>query len=128
MKERIRAGYHRLPYRHVPKLMIIHQVMEAARKLNFFPTRNGISEYYSPHAILHQLPIHYNKDCRFTYGKYVQAAHDTTNTQAARTLDCIYLRSLGNRQGGHQLLHLRTNKVITRHAVTSTTITPSVIR
>ena len=37
---------------------------------------------------------------------------------APRTLDYIYLRSLEKMQGGHELLHLPTNKVINRRVCT----------
>jgi hypothetical protein len=39
--------------------------------------------------------------------------NDPSNTNAPRTLDCIYLGPvMDNRQGGHKLLHLGTGKVI----------------
>lgn len=36
----------------------------------------------------------------------------TTNTNKARTLDCIYLRPSADVQDGHDLLHLATNKFV----------------
>ena len=48
IKERVRATYHRLPYKQLTKTMTITLVMDSAKKLNFFPSKNGISEYYSP--------------------------------------------------------------------------------
>ena len=35
-----------------------------------------------------------------------------TNTNESRMLDCIYLRSLDNIQGGHELLGLHTHVVV----------------
>ena len=57
IKERVRATYHQLPYKHMCKALIIMIVMESAKKLNFFPARNGVSKYYSPRMILHRRNI-----------------------------------------------------------------------
>ena len=130
IKERVRTTYHRLPYTTLPRTMVKYMVLESARKLNFFPSKNGVSKYYSPRMILHQENLDFAKHCQFTFGEYVQA-HDEpnpTNTNAPRSLDCIYLRPTGNRQGGHELLHLQTNRVITRRRCTPVPITPFIIQ
>jgi len=69
IRERVRAAYHRLPYTHLPRIMVKYLVMEATRKLNLFPARHGVSKYYSPRMILHQQNIDYERHCRFTLGK-----------------------------------------------------------
>jgi hypothetical protein len=130
IKERVRATYHRLPFTHLPRLMVKILVSEAAKKLNFFPAQHGISPYYSPRMILHQKNLDYGKHCQYSFGTYVQA-HDEpnpSNSTAPRSLDCIYLRYNDNVQGGHQLLHLPTNSMITRRSVTPIPITPAVVR
>ena len=43
-------------------------------------------------------------------------------------MDCLYLRPTANHQGGHELLHLGTNRVITRNKVTPVPMTPAVIK
>ena len=91
-------------------------VIELTKKLNFFPSKGGISEYYSPRMILYQKNLDYKKHCRYSFGSYVQA-HDEPNplnTTAARTLDGIYLRYTNSHQGGHKILHLPTNRIITK--------------
>ncbi len=129
IKERVRATFHRLPYTHLPRTMIKVLVMDSAKKLNFFPAKNGVSPYYSPRMILHQKNIEYGKHCQFAFGTYVQAHNEPTilNSNAPRTLDCIYLRYLDNDQGGHQLLHLPTNRMITRRNITVIPISQAVI-
>ena len=104
--------------------------MEAPKKMNFYPAKNGISPYYSPRMILHHQQLDYEKHCKYAAGTYVQASNDQAikNTNAPRTLDCLYLRYAGNHQGGHELLHLATNAVITRPKVTQIPITPAVIK
>jgi ribosome-interacting GTPase 1 len=43
IKERVRATFHRLPYKQITKTMTKILVMEAAKRLNFFPAKQGIS-------------------------------------------------------------------------------------
>ena len=120
IKERVRATYHRLPYIHLPRIMVKYLVVEPAKNLNFFPAKYGISKYYSPRMILHQQNLDFTKHCKYSFGLYVQG-HDEpspSNTNASRTLDCIYLRPVSSMQGGHELLHLATNKVVIRRRVT----------
>ena len=84
IRERVRTQYHQLPYKNIPKVMIKFLVMESARKLNFFPQKGSISEYYSPRNILHQSSLEYKKHCSYPFATYVQACHETnpTNTNA----------------------------------------------
>ena len=42
-------------------------------------------------------------------------------------MDCLYLRFTNNDQGGHELFHLATNKMITRSRVVKAAITPAII-
>jgi hypothetical protein len=120
IKERVRAAFHFIPFKALPKMLVAHLVMEAARKLNFFPAKGGISKYYSPRTIMHQRVLDYNKQCNIPLFSYVQG-HDEpnpSNTLKARTLDCLYLRPLFNAQGGHELYHIPTKRIITRRKVT----------
>jgi hypothetical protein len=110
--------------------MVKYLVIDTTKKLNFFPAKHGVSRYYSPRMILHQKNLDYDKHCRYTIGSYVQA-HDEpgpTNTNAPRALDCIYLRYTDNSQTGHELLHLQTNRVITRRALTAVPMTPGIVK
>jgi hypothetical protein len=130
IQERVRAAYHCLPYDDLPRTMVKYLVMESAKKLNYFPNKNGVSKYYSPRMILHQENIDYECHCEYRFGEYV-LAHDEpkrTNTNAPRALDCIYLHVLDSIQEGHELLHLPTNSVITRRKLTKMVLTPSIIR
>ena len=93
IQERIRATYHRLPYEHLPCILVKYLVSELARKLNFFPAKHGVSKHYSPRMILHQENLDYAQHGIHTFGEYV-LGHDEphpSNTLKARALDCIYL-------------------------------------
>ena len=100
--------------------MIKYLVLESTRKLNLFPVKGGVSPYYSPHTIMSQQPLDYNKHLQIPFGTYVQALHESnpSNTNLERMLDAIYLRPLQNSQGGHELMDLHTGSVITRRRVT----------
>ena len=125
-QERIRASFHRLPFKALPILVLKVLVMESARKLNFFPAKNGISQYYSPRQIVHRETLDYEKDCKYYLGQYVQAHDDPNpkNTQDPRTIDCLYLRP-GN--SGHDLYNISTGELINRDKVTPLPFTKSVI-
>ena len=71
IKKRCRATFHRLPFTYLTKIMVKYMVTEAAKKLNFFPAKYGVSKYYSPRMILHQQNLDYEKHCKFSFGTYV---------------------------------------------------------
>jgi hypothetical protein len=130
IKERVRSVYHRLPYERIPRIMVHYLVTESTKKLNFFPAKHGVSKYYSPRMIVNHESLDYSKHCKYSFGIYVQGHDepDPSNTNAPRSLDCIYLAYNPNQQGGHILLHLPTGRRIIRRKVTPIPITPSIIR
>jgi hypothetical protein len=52
VKEQSLAALHSLPFQHIPKLLMIHIVLNAIKMLNFFPTKGGISDTMSPKTIM----------------------------------------------------------------------------
>jgi hypothetical protein len=130
IKERVRAAYHRLPYKAIPRVMIRYLVKTQATQMNYFLVKGSISPYYSPQAILGLPTLEYNKHCMVPFGAYVQANHETnqTSSNAPRTLDTIYLKPAMNMQGGHELMELNSGPVITRARVLQIPITDVVIR
>jgi hypothetical protein len=128
--ERIRVTYHNLPFSKIPRVMLRILAEIVTHQLNIYPAKGGVSPYYSPFMIMKNRTLDYNKHCQHLFGSYVQATHETnpTNTLAPRTIDCIYLRPLFNKQGGHELMDLRTGMVITRSRVWEFPMTDVVIR
>jgi hypothetical protein len=74
--------------------------------------------------------LDYAKHCTVPFGAYVQANHETnqTNLNASQTLDAIYLRLVNSMQGGHELYDLNSGRVITRARVTQISVTDVVIK
>jgi hypothetical protein len=130
IKERIRAAYHRLPYKAIPRIMINYLAMIQANKLNLFPVNGGVSKYYSPRMILNQTNLDYTKHCVVPFGAYIQANHESTKTSSnvTRTLDAIYLRPAQNQQGGHELMDLNSGQLISRNIVHEIPVTDVVIK
>jgi Zn ribbon nucleic-acid-binding protein len=54
IKECVRAGFHHLPYKKVPRTMLKYLAITQINHLNIFPAKGGISPYYSPKVILIQ--------------------------------------------------------------------------
>ena len=79
--------------------------------------------------IVHKKPLDYNKHCKYTTGVYVHSHEEPKPlyTNTARKIECIYLRYNDNYQGGHELLNLRTNKIITRRSITEIPIINNII-
>ena len=104
--------------------------MVSGMQLNFFPTKGGVSTYYSPRMIMDQKNLDYTKHCTTPFGAYVQAYHESNphNTSMSRTRDGIYLRPNNNFQGGHEVMDLNTGCVITCRKVTEIPVTDVVIK
>jgi hypothetical protein len=132
IKERVWAAYHRLPYKALPRQLIRYLVTTQASQLNLFPAKGGISPYYSLGTILGLPPLDYDKHCAETFGAYIQANHETnqTNSNATGTIDAIYLlRPALHMQGGHELYDLNSSRVVITHArVSQIPITDVVIK
>jgi hypothetical protein len=125
IKERVWVAYHRLPYKALPRTLIRYLVITQASQLSLFPAKGRISPYYSLRTILGLPVLDYEKHCAVPFGAYVQANHETnqTNSNAARKIDAIYLCPAINMQGGHELYDLNSNRAITRARGTQIPVT-----
>jgi hypothetical protein len=116
VKERCRASRHDLPFQRIPKLLLIHIVLNSVKMLNFFPTKGGVSDNISPKTIMSGEVLDYRKHLCLQIGQYCQVHEEETprNGQAARTKGAISLGPSGNLQGGFKFMALNTGKKITR--------------
>jgi hypothetical protein len=114
IKERVRAAYHNMPYHVVPHLVTEHLVKQSVRQLNYFPAKGGVSAYFSPFAIINKKAVDAKTELKYATGSYVQAYDSTDNTNATYTIDCIYLSPSDSKQGGHNLMNIRTGRLVHR--------------
>jgi hypothetical protein len=100
-KERVRTTIHGLPFKRLPKVMIPKLVYHAAKGLNQFPAKNGISDTLSPLTIMTGRANPDYNDLKLEFGSYVQVFEDDTpsNTTLSRNTGAIVLNPTGNAQG-----------------------------
>jgi hypothetical protein len=110
MKERARTTIHGLPFKRLPKLMIQALVFHAAKGLNQFPPKNGISDTLSPLTIMIERANPDYNDLKLEFGPYVQVTTPPANTTASRNTGAIVLNPTGNAQGDYSY--------VTRHRKT----------
>lgn len=115
LKERCRAVYNSLPYRRMPKRMVIELVYAMTFWLHAFPARDGVSATVSPRELVTGLVLDANKHCRIPFGAYAQTHEEHDNTMGSRTVGAIALRPTGNAQGGHLFFSLQTGRCINRN-------------
>ena len=103
-----------MPHKLLPRKLVEYLGMSLARKLNYFQAKYGFSECFSPRVILHQENLDFKQHCICSTCEHAQEHSESTpsSTNTSRTLDCNYLRTSNDSQGGYGLLHLATNRVI----------------
>ena len=126
-KEKIRSLRYMLPFKQVPKNVIIYMVFNATIVMNLFPRKGG-NKYYSPQAIMSGRGVSV-EDLRVPFGSYVQVTNATMphNSLEPRTRGAIALGMMGNNTGGRVLLALDTGKLIRRSHVKVIPMTDEVI-
>ena len=96
--------------------MTIHAILNIAKIINYFPTKQGISSEISPRYILTGESLDYKKQLTLYPGQYFQV-HDNegpSNSDKARTQGSICLGPFVNLQGGFKFMSLKTGQKITR--------------
>ena len=78
VKERSRALRHSLPYNRIPLIITIRGILVIARMLNQFPTKNRISNTFSPKTITSGESLDYKNHLQIKFGKYCQVNENHT--------------------------------------------------
>ena len=130
IKERVRATRHTLPYKCMPKIMVVELVKFSVFWLNAFPAKGGVSTTLSPRTLLTGMGIDFATHCRLSFGSYVQTHEENfrTNGQQARTLGAITLGPDNSSQGGYNFYNLNTGMRIHRRSWTPLPMPDFVIR
>ena len=79
VKDRVRSVYHSLPYKYIPRLLLVHLVKAAVFWLNAFPHRDGISDQ-SPRYIMTGQTLNFQCHARLELGAYVQTHEEHDNS------------------------------------------------
>ena len=114
VKDRVRSTYRMLPFKRVPRLVLIHLVKNAVFWLNALPASDGVSSVHSPRYLLTGRELEYPLHVRLEFGEYVQTHEKHGNRMTDRTVGAICLGPNGNSQGGHHFMCLSTGARITR--------------
>ena len=119
IKEQVRAVRHSLPFSNLPAQITTHMVFFVTKLLNFFPVKGGISDQYSPKAIMSGEIINYRQFC-LPFGSYCQVHEEDLpqNSMEPRTQVAISLGPSTNRQGAQKFYKLTTSKVIVQRSWT----------
>ena len=104
-----------LPFRHIPRIVLIHLVKNAVFWINAVPTNDGITRQYSPRYIMTGQQLLASKHAVLPFGSYVQTHEQHTNDMNERTLSCICLGPTGNVQGGHWFMSLASGDKLIRY-------------
>ena len=113
----------------IPKVMLKTLAVVLCRQLNYFPAKNGVLEYFSPHMLMNRKNIDCNKHCKFTFGKYVQAyqEEEKKNDNKPHTINGIYLQPRFKSSGGHYIMKIATGARMHKKRLWSVPITQTVI-
>ena len=114
LKGRARSAYRLLPFKHVPRIIVIHLVKNTVMWMNSFTADNGCSQEYSPRYIMTGKQLDFGKHARLEFGEYVQTHEKHDNSMQERTTGAICLGPTGNDQGTHWFMSLTTGLKIAR--------------
>jgi hypothetical protein len=129
IKERVRSDIHGMPFKRLPKMLIIELVRRAVKVLNQFPALDGVSDTVSPLAIMTGKANPDYHHMKLDFGTYAQVFEDNqpTNTTKSRRTGAIALNPTGNDQGDYHFMSLTTGKRLARRQWTVIPMTAEVI-
>jgi hypothetical protein len=93
IKERGRGILNTLPFKKMPRLVLIELVYHVVLWLNAFPAKSGLSETPSTRETVYRHKLDFTKHCKSPFGTYCEV-HDEptpTNTMVTRSTPAIVL-------------------------------------
>ena len=114
IKDRGRGILNTLPFKKMPRLILIELVYHVVLWLNTFPANSGVSETLAPCQIVYWHKLDFAKHCKSPFGMYCEVHDDPapTNTMVTRSTPVIVLGPTGNLQGTYKFLNLATGKKV----------------
>jgi hypothetical protein len=119
IKERGRGILNTLPFKRMPRLMLIELIYHMVLWLNALPARFGVFETLSPHKIVYRHKLDFAKYCRLPFGTYCEVHNEPmpTNSMVTRSPPTIKLDTTGNLQGTYKFFSLATGKKVKQRAI-----------
>jgi hypothetical protein len=72
IKERARGTFNTMPYKKLPRMMVIELLHFCVMWMNSFPVKSGISEKWSPRELVSQTKLDAKLHCRAPFGSYCE--------------------------------------------------------
>jgi hypothetical protein len=79
-KERIRYYWAMLPFKKIPKMMVMKLVEAVKFNVDAFVLKSGVSQHLSPMTIVEGVTLDYSKHFQVIFGEYAQVFEGTDNT------------------------------------------------
>jgi len=96
-----------LPFRHLPRIVLIHLVKNAVFWMNALPTNDGITRSYSPRYVMTGQHVQASKHAVLEFGAYgVQTHEQHTNDMSQCTSHGLYLPRPYGQPTGRPLVHV----------------------
>ena len=111
LKELCLDTRHVLLFEQIPKILMIHILLNVVKMLNYFPTKGCISNMCSPKKNSGET-LYYKKHLCLQIGQYCQVQEENSprKSQTTSTRVAICIGTSGNLQGGFKLLALNSAK------------------
>jgi hypothetical protein len=130
IKEQGRGILNTLPFKKMPRLMLIELIYQVVLWLNAFPAKSRVSETLSPPEIVYRHKLDFAKHCRSPIGTYCEVHDELTsrNTMVTCSTPAIVLNPTGIFQGTYKFFSLAMGKKVKQHAFTPYPMPDLVIR
>jgi hypothetical protein len=113
-KERIRCYWAMLPFKKIPRIMVVKLVETVNLYVNAFVSKSGVSQHLNPMTIVEGVTLDYNKHFQVIFGENAQVFEGTDNTMKERTVGVIAVGPTGNLQGGVSFFSIHTGCILDR--------------
>ena len=108
IKEVIRCIVTLLPFKLLPRIVVIKIVYVSTFWLNSCCLSGGVSQTISPRRLIIGIITNFSVHDRYQFGEYMQAYFQSDNTTAPKTVDSIYTYPTGAVGGGFSVIKLET--------------------
>jgi hypothetical protein len=103
-----------LPFKRMPRLMLIELVYHVVLWLYAFPAKPGVSDTLSPREIVYRHKLDFAKHYKLPFGTYCEVHNEPmpTNTMVTCSTPATVLGSTGNLQGTYKFFSLAMRKKV----------------